>query len=108
MCWGTWGVGCTGAFLCEETETNQRQLDPYSGLSEAPTQTAERETLFSFSEVRLFSLPNSLGILLLLSQMQLKMLKPMVVYVGGVGREQIVQSSKMSRQADINGEAAFL
>lgn len=52
--------------------------------------------------VRLVFMPNSLGILLL-SQMQLKMLKPMGVYVGVVGLEQIVQNSKLNRHADING-----
>lgn len=51
---------------------------------------------------RLVFVPNGLGILLL-SQMQLKMLKPMGVYVGVVGLEQTVQSSKLNGHSDING-----
>lgn len=94
----------TVVFLCARKRQKQtkRQLDPNSDLSETPTQTAESSRDTSVLVGRLDFVPNDSGILLL-SQMQLKMLKPMGVYVGVVGLEQIVQSSKPNRHADING-----
>lgn len=87
----------------EKTGTNQRQLDPHSGLK----QLNERRSGFFFSGAAALSVPDSLGILLL-SQMQLKTLKPMGVYVGVEGLEQIVRGSEPSGHADTDGWTAFL
>lgn len=102
-CWGTWGVDYTVVFLCDsekKMETNQETIrSTFRSFRNTDPNSWIRDTWVSV--VRLVFVPNSLGIVL--SQMQLKMLKPMGVYVGVVGLEQIVQSSKLNRHADING-----
>lgn len=103
-CWGTWGVDYTVVFLCDsekKTETNQKTIRfIFRSFWNTEPNSWIRDTLVLV--VRLVFVPSSLRILLL-SQMQLKMLKPMGVYVGVVGLEQIVQSSKLNWHADING-----
>lgn len=103
-CRGTWGVDYAVVFLCDsgkKTETNRKTIRSIlRSFRNSDPNIWIRDTWVLV--VRLVFMPNSLGILLL-SQMQLKMLKPMGVYVGVVGLEQIVQNSKLNRHADING-----
>lgn len=81
-CWGTLGVDYTVVFLCDgqkKTETNQKTIRSIFRSFWNTNPNRHSWVLV----VRLVFVPNTLGTLLL-SQMQLKMLKPMGVHVGVV------------------------